>query len=338
MIPINQAWVLAERPTAKVADELEFVELPVAEVGDGQVLVRNSYLSLDPTNRLWMSARDQYMPPVQVGDVMRGTTIGVVEASRSADFAPGDHVLTVFGGWQVYSVEDAVSVRRIPTDTGMPLSSFLSILGTTGVTAYFGVKDVCRPREGETFVVSAAAGAVGSVAGQIAKMHGCRVIGVAGGREKCDWIVDELGFDGAIDYKNEDVGSALDRLCPAGIDVSFENVGGAIMDEIFSRLNTHGRMALCGMIAGYNDEAPLAGPTDFGRVLMRRLTVRGFLVSDYFPRIDEAVTELASWIAEGKIVWKDHIVEGLKEAPTALNRLFRGDHSGKLIVRISEEP
>ncbi|MGF7125086.1 NADP-dependent oxidoreductase [Rhodococcus sp. BE178] len=337
MTLINQAWVLADRPTSTVGDELKLVEMPVDAVGDDQILVRNLYLSLDPTNRLWMSDRDQYMPPVQVGDVMRGTTIGRVEQSRSADFAPGDYVLIVFGGWQLYSIEDSASARRIPGSSGLPLSSFLSILGTTGITAYFGVKDICRPQPDQTIVVSAAAGAVGSIAGQIAKMQGSRVIGIAGGPEKCSWLVDELGFDGAIDYKNEDVGSALDRLCPSGIDMSFENVGGAIMNDVFSRLNTHGRMALCGLISGYNDEGPLAGPTDFGRILMHRLTVRGFLVSDYFSRLDEAVSDLASWIGEGRIVWKDHIVDGLEVAPKALNRLFRGEHNGKLIVRISEE-
>lgn len=337
MTLINQAWVLADRPTSTVGDELKLVEMPVDAVGDDQILVRNLYLSLDPTNRLWMSDRDQYMPPVPVGDVMRGTTIGRVEQSRSADFAPGDYVLIVFGGWQLYSIEDSASARRIPGSSGLPLSSFLSILGTTGITAYFGVKDICRPQPDQTIVVSAAAGAVGSIAGQIAKMQGSRVIGIAGGPEKCSWLVDDLGFDGAIDYKNEDVGSALDRLCPSGIDMSFENVGGAIMNDVFSRLNTHGRMALCGLISGYNDEGPLAGPTDFGRILMHRITVRGFLVSDYFSRLDEAVSDLASWIGEGRIVWKDHIVDGLEVAPKALNRLFRGEHNGKLIVRISEE-
>lgn len=333
--PTNQQWVLRRRPEASVrADDLELVEAPLPALRDDEILVRNLYLSIDPTNRLWMSERDQYLPPVGLGQVMRGTVMGVVESSRSARFAPGDLVMPALGGWQRYSVERAASCRALRPAAGLPLSAYLSVLGLTGLTAYAGMLDIGQPRPGETVVVSAAAGAVGSVAGQIAKIQGCRVVGIAGGPAKCAWLVDQLGFDGAIDYKREDVPAALARLCPDGVDVSFENVGGALMDAVFQRLNRGGRMAVCGLISGYNDEAPLAGPADFARVLMNRLTIRGFVVIDHLARSKDAAADLSRWIAEGRMQWKDHVVEGLEAAPDALQRLFTGNHDGKLMVRI----
>lgn len=338
MTRLNQQWVLKRRPgTSVAADDLDLVSAPVPDLEEGELLVRNLYLSLDPTNRLWMSDRDQYLPPVGLGEVMRGGTVGIVEESRSARFAVGDLVLPSEGNWQLYSVAKERHSRKLTRNAGIPATAHLSVLGGTGLTAYFGLLDICRPKEGETLVVSAAAGAVGSIVGQIAKLKGCRVVGIAGGADKCRWIVDDLGFDAAIDYKAEDVGQALDRLCPDGVDMNFENVGGPIMDAVFSRLKLNGRMALCGMISGYNNEGPLAGPTDFGRVLMKRLTIRGFIVIDYLPRAKEALTELGGWIAEGRIQWKDHIVDGLDQAPAALGRLFTGDHNGKLVIQISKE-
>ncbi|WP_321884694.1 NADP-dependent oxidoreductase [Paraburkholderia bannensis] len=335
-VPLNQQWLLRRRPAASVsAADLELVDTPLPPLADDQILVRTLYLSIDPTNRLWMSERDQYLPPVGLGDVMRGTVIGVVESSRSARFAAGDLVMPPVGGWQRYSVEHAASCRRLTPARGLPLTAYLSVLGLTGLTAYAGMLDIGQPRPGETVVISAAAGAVGSVAGQIAKIHGCRVIGIAGGAGKCAWLVDQLGFDGAIDYKHVDVGAALDRLCPDGVDVSFENVGGAIMDAVFQRLNRGGRMAVCGLISGYNDEAPLPGPTDFGRVLMNRLTIRGFVVIDHLARAKDAMRDLAGWIEAGRLQWKDHVIDGLHAAPDALQRLFTGRHDGKLIVRVS---
>jgi hypothetical protein len=214
----------------------------------------------------------------------------------------------------------------------------MSVLGATGLTAYFGLLDIGNPQPGETVVVSAAAGAVGSIVGQIAKLKGCRVIGIAGGPDKCRWLVEELGFDGAIDYKNEDVGAGLDRLCPNGIDVNFENVGGKIMDAVVARMNLFGRMALCGMISTYNHEGLVSGPSDFAKVLMRRLLIKGFIVIDYLPRAGEAFAELAPWVMSGQIKWKAHVVEGLDNAADAVKRLFSGDHDGKLLVRISPEP
>jgi NADPH-dependent curcumin reductase CurA len=331
----NRQWILKRRPKGSVSrDDLELRETTMRELREGEILVRNLLLSLDPTNRIWMSDRDQYLPPVEIDDVMRGTTIGVVEASRSSAIAEGDIVLPSAGGWQLYAIAQARSSRKLDPQKGIPLTAYLSVLGPTGLTAYFGLLDVCQPRNGDTLVVSAAAGAVGSTVGQIARIKGCRVIGIAGGPGKCRWIHQALGFDAAIDYRAEEVGSALDRLCPDGVDINFENVGGAIMDAVFSRLRRGGRMALCGMISAYNREEPMVGPIDFGRILMNRLTVRGFIVLDYLPRAGEALANLSAWITDGKLTWKDHVIDGLEEAPNALQRLFTGDHDGKLIVKL----
>ncbi|OMC40601.1 NADP-dependent oxidoreductase [Mycobacterium sp. GA-1841] len=339
MTRMNQGWVLKQRPEREVqTSDLELVEVPVTPLGAGQILVKNIYLSIDPTNRVWLSSRDQYLPPVGVGDVVRGVTIGVVEDSSSERFSPGDTVLLGQGGWQRYSTYDASAASRIRRRENIPLTASLSVLGTTGLTAYTGFLDICRPNPGETLVVSAAAGAVGSIVGQIAKIKGCRVIGIAGGPDKCKWISDELGFDGAIDYKSEDVGEALDRLCPDGVDMDFENVGGAIMDAVYSRMNVNGRMAVCGLISAYNSDGPMAGPTDFGRVLMNRLTIQGFVILDHFSRAREAYDDLAAWVQSGRLHWKDHVIAGLDSAPEAMNRLFTGDHDGKLMVQIADEP
>lgn len=335
----NQRWVLRHRPRGDVKPgDLEFVAEPVRDLAEGEVLVRNLYLSLDPTNRIWMSDQDQYMPPVEVGSPMRGGVIGVVEASRSNLFKPGDIAMPGIGAWETYTIGHESMTRPVQVPPGLPLTAMMSVLGMTGLTAYFGMMDIGRPQAGETVVVSAAAGAVGSVAGQIAKLQGARVIGIAGGPKKCAWLTNDLGFDGAIDYKAEDVGAALDRLCPNGIDVNFENVGGEIMEAVYNRMNTYGRMALCGMISGYNRDELMPGPKDFGRILMRRLLIKGFIIIDYFPRAAEGFAALAPWVAEGKIQWKDHVVDGLENALDALGLLFTGAHDGKLLVRVSAEP
>ena len=332
-------WVLRHRPVGEILPgDLELVEEPIRELGDGEVLVRTLYLSLDPTNRIWMSDQDQYMPPVQIGDTMRGGSLGVVVSSRSDRFKQGDVVNTGLGGWSTHVIADGAMLFPAPALPGVPLTAYMSVLGATGLTAWFGLCEIGKPQPGETVVVSAAAGAVGSIVGQIAKLKGARVIGIAGGKAKCDWLTGELGFDGAIDYKNEDVGAALDRLCPNGIDVNFENVGGDIMDAVVSRMNNFGRMALCGMISTYNDNDRPAGPTDFVRVLMHRLTIRGFIITDFLPRAGEAMAELIPWVMEGKIKWKVHVDQGLDGAMESLQRLFTGDHDGKLLIQVSPEP
>jgi NADPH-dependent curcumin reductase CurA len=332
-------WVLRRRPAGEIQPgDLELVEEHIPDLADGEVLVRTLYLSLDPTNRIWMSDQDQYMPPVQIGETMRGGSIGVVERSRSDRFRQGDVVNTGLGGWTTHVVANGAFLMPTPQLPGVPLTAYMSVLGATGLTAWFGMCEIGKPQPGETVVVSAAAGAVGSIAGQVAKLKGARVIGIAGGKAKCDWLTGELGFDGAIDYKSEDVGAALDRLCPNGIDVNFENVGGDIMDAVVNRMNNFGRMPLCGMISTYNDSSRPAGPTDFARVLMHRLTIRGFIITDFLPRAGEAMAELIPWVTEGRIKWKVHVDQGLEGAMTSLQRLFTGDHDGKLLIQVSPEP
>ena len=332
-------WVLRRRPQGEIQPgDLELVEEPIRDLADGEVLVRTLYLSLDPTNRIWMSDQDQYMPPVEIGDTMRGGSIGVVERSRSDRFKQGDVVNTGLGGWSTHVIAPGAALFPTPTLPGVPLTAYMSVLGATGLTAWFGLCEIGKPQPGETVVVSAAAGAVGSIVGQVAKLKGARVIGIAGGKAKCDWLTGELGFDGAIDYKHEDVGAALDRLCPNGIDVNFENVGGDIMDAVVSRMNNFGRMPLCGMISTYNDNDRPAGPTDFARVLMHRLTIRGFIITDFLPRAGEAMAELIPWVLAGQIKWKVHVDQGLEGAMDSLRRLFTGNHDGKLLIQVSPEP
>ena len=332
-------WVLRRRPTGEIQPgDLDLIEEPIRDLADGEVLVRTLYLSLDPTNRIWMSDQDQYMPPVQIGDTMRGGSLGIVERSRSDRFKQGDVVNTGLGGWTSHVIANGTMLMPALQLPGVPLSAYMSVLGATGLTAWFGMCDIGKPQAGETVVVSAAAGAVGSIAGQIAKLKGARVIGIAGGKAKCDWLTGELGFDGAIDYKSEDVGAALDRLCPNGIDVNFENVGGDIMDAVVSRMNNFGRMPLCGMISTYNDDARPAGPKDFVAVLMHRLTIRGFIITDFLPRAGEAMAELIPWVMAGDLKWKVHIDQGLEGAMDSLQRLFTGNHDGKLMIQVSPEP
>jgi NADPH-dependent curcumin reductase CurA len=334
----NRQWVLRQRPQGLIQDgDLELIETPVPDLKETEVLVRTIYLSLDPTNRTWMNDSQGYLPPVGLGEVMRGLTLGVVEQSKSERFKAGDIVTPLSGGWADYAVAHEQGLRPVHRAPGMPLTANLSVLGMTGLTAYFGVTDVLKARAGETLVISAAAGAVGSIAGQVAKQRGARVIGIAGGPDKCRWLTEELGFDAAVDYKNEDVGEALDRLAPDGIDLNFENVGGDIMIAVWNRLNIHARMAVCGLISSYNATRMPPSP-NFSRIITHRLNVQGFLVLDYAHRAREMVEEMGPWLADGRVKWKVHVDDGLEGAVTSLNRLFTGDHDGKLLVRVSEEP
>lgn len=338
MTAMNRQWVLRQRPQGLIQEgDLELVQTPVPTPGEGEILIRTIYLSLDPTNRTWMNDSQGYLPPVALGAVMRGLTLGVVEQSNSDRFQAGDIVSTAAGGWSERATVPAAAANRVHQAPGLPLTANMSVLGMTGMTAYFGVTDVLRPEPGQTMVISAAAGAVGSIAGQVAKQRGARVIGIAGGPEKCRWLTEELGFDAAIDYKSEDVGEALDRLAPQGIDLNFENVGGEIMIAVWNRMNIHSRMAVCGLVSSYNATRRPPSP-DFSRIITHRMEVRGFLVMDYAPRVKEMVAELGPWLAEGKVQWKVHVDNGLEGAVASLNRLFTGDHDGKLLVRVSEEP
>lgn len=335
----NRQWILKRRPVGNVQQgDLELVESPVPEPGEGEILVRNIYLSLDPTNRIWMSDMEQYMPPVEIGEVMRGGTLGVVEKSNHPEFKPGDVALPGLGGWQDYTLVPGGAAQKVPTELGVPLDAFMSVLGATGFTAYFGLLDIGKPKAGETVVVSAAAGAVGSTVGQIAKIKGCRAVGIAGSDDKCRWITDELGFDACINYKAENVYGALGRHCPDGIDIDFENVGGAILDDVLGHINLRARIVLCGLISAYNAAEPVPGPYRFANILMRRARVEGFIILDYMDRFAEAAIELGGWLLEGRLKYKTDIVDGLENAVGALDRLFTGANVGKLLVRIAPEP
>lgn len=338
MARTNRQWVLRQRPMGLIKPgDLELADSSIPELKEGEVLVRTVYLSLDPTNRTWMNDTEGYLPPVPLGGVMRGLTLGVVEDSRSERFRAGEVVTTAAGGWSDYAVIPDREASRVHRAPGLPLTANMSVLGMTGMTAWFGVTDVLKPQAGETLVISAAAGAVGSIAGQVAKAQGARVIGIAGGPDKCRWLTEDLGFDAAIDYKNEDVGDALDRLAPDGVEMNFENVGGDIMIAVFNRLKVHGRMAVCGLISAYNATRMPPSP-NFGRIITHRLNIQGFLVLDYAPRAREMVAGMGPLLADGRIKWKVHVDDGLEGALDSLNRLFTGDHDGKLLVRVSEEP
>lgn len=331
----NLQWVLASRPEGMVSPEnFERREQEAGEPGDGHLLVRNLYLSLDPAMRGWMSDAPSYIPPVQIGEVMRGGCVAEVIESRSDAFSPGDVVFGMFG-WQRYALIDAGAGPLSKVPDGVSPVEALSALGWTSLTAYFGLEDVGRPQPGETVVVSGAAGATGSVVGQLAKLKGCRVIGIAGGPEKCSWLTDDLGFDGAIDYRSQDVSRRLKELCPDGIDVFWDNVGGEILEAALNRLALRGRIVFCGQISTYNDTAPPPGPRNYVNILVRRARVQGFLVFDYLDQMPEALAELVPLVRSGKLRTREDIREGLESAPVALVDLFTGANTGKLIVQVS---
>jgi NADPH-dependent curcumin reductase len=333
MDAVNHQFRLAARPDGMVGPEhFDYVEEPLPELADGQVLIKTAYISLDPAMRGWMSEGRSYIPPVQIGEVMRAGTVGEVVESKGQKFAVGDHV-TGWLGVQEYAVCDENAVFKV--DAGeIPLTTYLGALGMPGLTAYFGLLDVGAPKEGETVVVSGAAGAVGSVVGQIAKIKGCRVVGIAGGPDKCAWIVDELGFDAAIDYKSEDVGDALRKHCPEGVDVYFDNVGGEILDAALARLARGARVVICGAISQYNKMTSMSGPSNYMSLLVNRARMEGFVVIDYMGRAPEAVGEMSGWIAEGKLVAREDVVEGFESFPHALQKLFRGENVGKLVLKV----
>ena len=333
---VNRQFRLKTRPTGRIEKtNFDFVEQPIPEPGPGEALVRVLYLSLDPTNRIWMSDMDQYMPPVAIGEVMRGGGVGVVVKSNSARYKEGDRV-SGLTGWQDYCIADegmrAMSV--LPKDLPVDLPVMLGACGMTGLTAYFGLLELGRPKPGETVVVSAAAGAVGSVVGQIARIKGCRAVGIAGGPEKCRHLIEDLGFDAAVDYKRDDWREQLAAATPDGIDVNFENVGGEIMEAVMARMNLFSRMPLCGMISGYNSGEPMRA--DYSPILMRRIEIRGFIVIDFMEKFAEGAMQLAQWVVEGKLKHRETIVEGLENAPVAVNRLFDGQNIGKLVVKVGE--
>lgn len=334
-MPTNTQWLLAARPQgAPVPANFEWRESAIPDLGEGQALVRVIYLSLDPTNRVWMEDRDSYLPALKLGEVMRGVGIGVVEESKTPLLAVGDLVQGLLG-WQRYYVSSGKDVSKLPK-LPIPLDGYFGLLAHIGFTAYFGLLDIGQPKPGETLVVSAAAGAVGSLAGQIGKIKGCRVVGIAGGKAKCDWLVNELGFDAAVDYKSENVHQALKRACPNGIDIYFENVGGAILEAVLALINQGARIPLCGMISQYTNPQDAKGPRNLAALVMKRGLMKGFIVTDYAARFPEAAQELVGWYASGQLKYRTDIVAGLEQAPAALGKLFEGTNQGKLLVAVSE--
>ena len=336
----NRSWRLRQRPEGIINEkDLELVTDEIPEIQEGQVLAKTIYFSLDPTNRIWMSDIDQYMEPVEIGDIMRaGGSLAIVEESKVPHVNIGDIVQGgMHGGWQEYFIIPGEEAAAIPLVESIPLTALISVLGFTGPTAYFGFLDIGQPKKGETVVVSAAAGAVGSIVCQIAKIKGCRVVGIAGSDEKCNWLKNDLKVDEVINYKKDDILESLKEKCPEGIDIYFENVGGETLDAALTLMNNYGRIPVCGLISMYNDwETP--GPKMFRNILMKRLTVKGFLVSDYLDRYSESLEALSEWMAEGKIQYKVDIVEGIENAPSAVNKLFTGENTGKLVIKVSDEP
>ena len=332
----NRQWRLAARPRGlPVASDWEFRAEAVPSLAEGEFLVRVLYISLDPAMRGWMNAGRSYIPPVGIGEVMRALGAGEVVESRHPGFAAGDQVTGSFGV-QGYAVSDGSGVTRVSTHIA-PLTTYLSALGMTGMTAYFGLFDIGKPVAGETVVVSGAAGAVGMMVGQLAKIKGCRAIGIAGGPEKCRFIVDELGFDAAIDYKHEDVRAALRDQCPDRINVYFDNVGGDILDAALTRLARHAHIVICGSVSQYNNDGPARGPANYMALLVDRARMEGFLVFDFAARYQEAGAEMAGWLAEGRLRSVEDVVTGLESFPDTLLKLFRGENIGKLILGVEDQ-
>jgi NADPH-dependent curcumin reductase len=335
---INRRFVLARRPHGEPSVQDFLLEKqPVPAAGPDQLLLRTRYLSLDPYMRGRMNDVPSYVPPVGLGEVMTGQTVSVVEASNVEGFQVGDLVLAV-AGWQDYAVMDARHVTKI--DPSIPrLSYALGVLGMPGLTAYVGLLDIGEPKAGETVVVGAATGGVGSIVGQIAKIKGCRVVGVAGGRDKCDYAVKTFGFDACIDHRDGGMREALAAACPQGVDVYFENVGGATLAAVMPLMNIGARMPLCGLVAWYNlDKLPDGvdrTPQFLTQVLKRRIKVQGFIIFDHFKRIPEFYKDMSAWVTEGTVRYREEIIEDLENAPQGLIGLLRGDNFGKLVVRVS---
>lgn len=331
--PVNHQYRLARRPVGMVRrEDFEYVAAPAPEPGDGEVLVKIRYVSLDPAMRGWMNEGKSYVPPVAIGEVMRAYALGRVVASRSPDVAVGDHVAGVLGV-QEFAVASTNRVTKVDPARA-PLPVYLGTLGMPGMTAYFGLLDVGQAKEGETVVVSGAAGAVGQVVGQIAKIKGCRAVGIAGGPEKCEYVR-SLGFDAAIDYKHEDVKAALRQHCPRGVDVYFDNVGGEILDAVLTQLAMHARIVVCGAISQYN-EARVTGPSNYLSLLVNRARMQGMVVFDYASRYGEAAREMAGWMAAGQLKSREDVVTGLEKFPDALAMLFKGENTGKLVLEIAD--
>jgi NADPH-dependent curcumin reductase len=332
----NRQFKLAKRPVGMVKrEDFEFTEGPVAQPGEGEVLVKVLYLSLDPAMRGWMNEGKSYVPPVAIGEVMRAGGAGRVVASNDPNLKVGDHVVGITGV-QEYAVLKGRTLTKVDPRFA-PLPVYLGTLGMPGMTAYFGLLDVGSFKPGDTVVVSGAAGAVGQVVGQVAKIKGAgKVVGIAGGADKCKWAVDELGYDACIDYKHEDVKKALKQHCPKGVDLYFDNVGGDILDIVLTQLAMHARIVICGAISQYNNAGPMKGPSNYMSLLVNRARMQGFVVFDYAGRYKEGAMEMGAWIAQGKLKHKEDVVDGLETFPETLLKLFKGENFGKLVLKVAE--
>jgi NADPH-dependent curcumin reductase CurA len=334
---VNYQVLLKARPAAiPDAEHFEIVERPVPTIGDGQILVRNRYLSVDPAMRGWVSAVANYSEPVAIGAVMRSLAAGRVEESKHPEFRPGD-LVTGWFGWQDYAAVDSRAVESRVTETDLPLSAALGVLGLNGITAYFGLLDVCQVRSGDTVVVSTAAGAVGSCVGQIAKVKGCRTVGIAGGAQKVQLCREEFGYDVAIDYKRDDLDAALAAACPDGVDVYYDNTAGAISDAVYRCLRVGARVAICGTASIQSWDPVPQGPRIERHLLVKRARVQGFVIFDYASRFAEARAALAQWVRSGAIRYREDILEGIDRAPGAIAGLYRGENLGKRLIRIAPD-
>ena len=335
MMIINKKWILKERPRGLVKDsDFELVSEELPKINEGEILIENIYLSFDPTQRSWLNDIPGYLPPVQIGEVIRSGGIGRVLDSKNSDYKTDD---LIFGlvGWQTHCLtkpNDEERFRVIPDL--LPMPTMLNVMGSTGITAYYGLVELGKPKPGETVLVSGAAGATGSVVVQIAKLKGCHVIGIAGGKEKCDWLK-RIGVDDVIDYKNSDVQKELLKVGKNGIDIYFDNVGGKILETVLELINIKARVLLCGGISsGYDATRPADGPNNLFSLIIKRATMQGFLVLDYLPNSEKALEEIATWVLEGKLQHREDIQEGIENCPQTLNRLFTGENKGKQLLKI----
>lgn len=330
----NKKWILKKRPEGLVKDtDFELVSEELREIHEGEILIKNEYLSFDPTQRMWLTDLPGYLPPVQINELVRAGGIGRVIESKNPKYKQGD---LVFGmvGWQTHLITDAKEEDRFrPIPELLPIPTLLNVLGTTGITAYYGLVELAKPKAGEVVLISGAAGATGSVAAQLAKEAGCYVIGIAGGEQKCNWLK-ECGLDSVIDYKNTNLHEELFKAAPGGIDVYFDNVGGPLLETVLFLININARIMLCGGISGYNAIEPQPGPRNILNLVVKRATMQGFLVLDYLPHSQKAIEKLATLVMEGKIKHLEDIQEGLENCPKTLNRLFTGENFGKQMLKL----
>ena len=333
MTTINKQWRLKQRPVGEPsADTWAYTESELPSIVDGELLIKIEYISIDPAMRGWLNDAKSYIPPVQIDEVMRAGTVGKVIESKHEKFAIGDYVVG-HNGVQSYAVSDGTGLHKVDPSLA-PLPYYLGVLGMPGMTGYFGLLKTGQPKAGETVVVSGAAGAVGGLVGQIAKLKGCRVVGIAGGAEKCKFLVDELGFDAAIDYKNENVKKALKETCPKGVDVFFDNVGGDILNDVLTQINLRARIVICGAISQYNNTTEVKGPSNYLSLLVNRARMEGIVVFDNIKEYPTAMKDIAGWIQSGELKVKDHIVEGIETFPDTLMMLFKGQNFGKLVLKV----